>query len=66
MDKFKIKQIIPAPNNMYVVYEDDEEEIESKIVCIALWGDGDITLMDVNENGEIHQIADNVKKIIYK
>ncbi|WP_280524736.1 hypothetical protein [Staphylococcus chromogenes] len=32
----KYIQIIPAPNNLYAIYEDAGEEIESKIIMFAL------------------------------
>lgn len=32
----KIIQLIPAPENLYALYEDGEEPIQDKIVCLAL------------------------------
>jgi hypothetical protein len=33
---YKILQIMPAPSNMYSVYEEIEEDIKCPIVCLAL------------------------------
>lgn len=47
----KYVQIMPAPNNLYAIYEDEGEEIESRIVMFALNEDGDITMLDMDKNG---------------
>ncbi|KSU86567.1 hypothetical protein AS180_17930 [Priestia veravalensis] len=57
----KIIQIIPAPKNLYAVYQDDEhpkEPILSKIICLGLTDQGEVVLMDMDETGFI-DMADN-------
>lgn len=48
----KIIQIIPAPENLYVTYNDGED-FDVKVVCLALTDQGDILLMDIDDNGFI-------------
>lgn len=61
-----IKQIMPAPDNLYVIYEDGEEKWESKVVCFALWNDSEISMMEHDDDGSICEVADNIEGIIYK
>lgn len=65
MEDLYIKQIIPAPDNLYVVYEDNEGEFESKIVCLALLNTDEVVMMDSDDIGQI-QIAEGIKHVIYK
>lgn len=60
-----IKQIIPAPDNLYVVYQDDEGEFESKVVCLALLNNGEILLMDMDDMGSIEE-AQGFERVVYK
>ena len=68
----KIVQIIPAPTNLFVAYKDDEachpdSRIESKVLCLALTSDGDILLMDMCSDGDIHdaKTARNFKEAYF-
>lgn len=47
----KIIQIMPAPENLYVVYEDDDGEFDSKIFCFGLTDEGEVVMMDMDGNG---------------
>lgn len=65
--EYKIIQILNAPNDMYSVYEDKQEELKCKIICLALieYNDGEreVVPMDVSSDGTISVIADNFKCI---
>ncbi len=61
----KIIQIMPAPDNLYAVYDDDGEELKTKIVCLALTNDGDVFMMDSDDDGIIREIG-AVKRVDYK
>ena len=65
MKELFIKQIIPAPDNLYVVYEDDEGEFESKVMCLALTSFDEVVMMDSDDIGQI-QIAEGIKRVVYK
>ncbi|UXR29858.1 pathogenicity island protein [Staphylococcus simulans] len=64
----KYVQIMPAPNNLYAIYEDEGEEIESRIVMFALSEDGDITMLDMDKNGWLDEAitACNFKRVEYR
>jgi hypothetical protein len=52
----KIIQIMPAPQNLFVKYTNDEnpnEHITSKVLCLALTDAGEVYLMDMDESGWI-------------
>lgn len=49
----KIIQIIPAPTNLRTVYQDEGEEIISKVLCIALRDNGEVSLIDISSDGLI-------------
>jgi hypothetical protein len=56
-----IKQIIPAPDNMYAVFEIENEKGEkemmySRIVCLALADDGEVYSMDSDTEGIIDYV----------
>ncbi|PID20162.1 pathogenicity island protein [Sporosarcina sp. P3] len=55
----KIIQIIPAPENLYVVHEDEEGKFTTKVVCLALTGEGDVFMMDSDDYGTISEITPN-------
>ena len=61
-----IIQIIPAPENMYVIYEDNNGTFESRVIGIALWEDSEITLLEVDNSGCVNEVASNVIDVIYK
>lgn len=65
MEDLFIKQIIPAPDNLYVVYEDDDGEFESKVICLALLNTDEVVMMDSDDIGQI-QIAEGIKYVTYK
>lgn len=49
-----IIQIMPAPENLYALYHNDEgDEVGFPIVCMALTKDGDIKFCDVDDSGYI-------------
>lgn len=56
----KIKQIIPAPENMYAAFEIDnegkKEVIYSRIVSLALADDGEVYSMDADYEGIIDYV----------
>lgn len=62
----KIIQIMPAPDNLYVIYEHQGDRWESKIVCFALWDNSDITMMEIDDDGVFQETASNVVGVIYK
>lgn len=39
MNKFTIKQIIPAPQNLFAIFTDGDKPI--RVLCLALWADAD-------------------------
>jgi hypothetical protein len=58
----KIIQIIPAPQNLYLEYENEDNPkrpITTKAVCLALTDQGEIYLMDIDREGWIDK-ADSV------
>ncbi|KFE40763.1 pathogenicity island protein [Staphylococcus agnetis] len=64
----KYIQIIPAPNNLYAIYEDAGEEIESKIIMFALKNNGGIDMLDMDDSGwiDVAITASNFKRVEYK
>ncbi|MFC1256498.1 MULTISPECIES: hypothetical protein [Staphylococcus] len=70
----KIKQIIPAPNNLYALYEDDEHgiDVEGKILCLGIVTDNDgidyVTGFEADELGFIEDVSEtlNFKGYTYK
>lgn len=60
----KIKQIIPAPNNLYALYEDDELgiNIEGKILCLGIVTDEDgmdyVTGFEADDLGCIDDVSE--------
>lgn len=64
----KIIQIIPAPKNLYAIYDDEKKEIISKILCLGLTDSGDILLLDVDEYGIVGEATDavNFKNIAWR
>lgn len=65
MDDIFIKQIMPAPDNLYVVYKDEQGEFESKIICLALLNNSEVIMMDSDGLGEIEE-AQGFERIVYK
>lgn len=65
--EYKIIQIIPAPKNMYSVYQDLTEEIKCKIICLALveYKDGgrEVVPMDITDDGVISILSDGLKYV---
>lgn len=51
----KIIQIIPAPANLKALYREGGVEITSLLLCIALKDDGDIVLIDIDNDGWIDE-----------
>lgn len=69
MNVLTIKQIIPAPDNMYAVYNVDGEEVEDKIICLALLSNDVIEFICTDEFGNINEVDtedEQFVKIIYK
>ncbi|MFB3231458.1 pathogenicity island protein [Staphylococcus pseudintermedius] len=64
----KYVQIMPAPPNLYAIYDEDGEEIESKIIIFALREDGEIDMLDMDMTGWIDDVREssNFKKVEYK
>jgi hypothetical protein len=67
----KIIQIIPAPSNLYCVFNDNEtagKEFESKVICLGLTNEGDIIILDLSTDGLIDDATTcyNFKEIRYK
>ena len=60
-----LKQIIPAPDNLYVIYKDGEEEFEVKVLCLGLTNSGDVVMIDSDDNGHI-DICSGFDRILYK
>jgi len=57
----KIIQIIPAPDNIYALYKDDddpENPMEIKVVCFALTDQGDVLPMDMDNNGVVGEVQE--------
>lgn len=65
MEELKIKQIIPAPDNLYVIYQDKNGRFESKVVCLALLSNDEVVMMDSDDGGNIG-IAEGVVRVLYK
>lgn len=64
-----IKQIIPAPENMHVIFNIDGVEYSDKIVCLALLSNDLIVYMSTDESGEIHEVDtdhEQFVRIVYK
>jgi len=53
----KIIQIMPAPKNLFAIYKNDNQEIESPIICLALTSDGNVLSMDMGTDGWIDDAA---------
>lgn len=69
MNDLYIKQIIPAPDNMYAVYNVDGELFEDKIICLALLSDDVIEFVCTDESGNINEVDtedEQFVRIIYK
>lgn len=67
MNMSKIIQIIPAPENMYVLYHNNGPTLKNRVVAIALWSNGDVTLLDVDNEGRVNIVkTDDVISTIYK
>lgn len=69
MNDLYIKQIIPAPDNMYAVYNVDGELFEDKIICLALLSDDVIEFICTDEFGNINEVNNEDEqfvRIIYK
>ena len=62
----KIIQIIPAPENLFAVYEDEEGEFETKVVCLGLTNIGNVILMDIDYVGDVGEVGSNIKRIKFK
>jgi len=66
---YKIVQIIPAPSNMYALYEAKTiDQIKNKVVCLALIeyddGEREVIPMDITSgDGLIDKIGDDLKSI---
>ncbi|WP_461207837.1 hypothetical protein [Clostridium sp. DL1XJH146] len=65
---YKVIQIISAPGEMYSIYNDSEEEIKCKIVCLGLieYGNGEreVVPMDMSQgDGIISKIGEGLKYI---
>lgn len=59
---------MPAPSNLYAIYDNDGEELESKIIMFALREDGDIEMLGMDSSGWIDDVREtsNFKRIEYK
>ena len=69
MNDLYIKQIIPAPDDMYAVYNVDGEIFEDKIICLALLSDDVIEFICTDEFGNINEVDtddEQFVRIIYK
>lgn len=53
----EIKQIIPV-QNVYAVYEDNNERIVSPVKCIALTDKGNVKLLDVDSLGDFSFVGE--------
>jgi hypothetical protein len=52
----KIIQIMPAPNDLFAEFANDDDPDNpfiSRVICLALTDAGEIYLMDIDENGWI-------------
>lgn len=67
VDTSDFKQIIPAPDNLYVVYKDDQtqEEFEMKVLCLGLTEIGNIEMIEVDDSGWI-SACEGFERVIYK
>lgn len=63
----QIIQILPAPKNLYTVYEDEyhDEPMIFKVLCIGLTNKGSVVLLDMDDNGfiDIAETTTNFKGI---
>lgn len=69
MNELYIKQIIPAPGNLFAQYTMAEGDIvDSKIVCLALMSDDRVVMMDSDDYGcvGISEGATNFIGVVYK
>ena len=58
-----IKQIMPAPENLYVRYYDDiEGYFYMPIIGIALCEDGEVMFLDSDSNGNIDPVEPSLGK----
>lgn len=67
----KIIQIIPAPTNLFVEYENDrdmKQPIKNQVVCLALTDQGDIWVMDIDDSGYVDKAdtASNFRGIVFQ
>lgn len=65
----KIIQIIPAPENMYAEYKDEDngDIFHMRIVCLGLTNLGEVVLMDITDgDGVIDIVSDNLIGIVFK
>jgi len=71
MNNNKIIQIIPAPENLYAIYKDDDNPdipMEVKVICLGLTNEGKVILLDVDDTGYIEEVseASNFQSIEWK
>lgn len=55
----KVIQVMNAPNNLYAMFEDDEDlknPMESRILCFGLTNMGNVIPMDIDEMGLISDV----------
>ena len=64
----KIIQIIPAPNDLFVVYDHDCEEEGENLLCLALTDQGNILLMGTDSTGSVEIVTNilNFECVIWK
>jgi hypothetical protein len=66
----KIIQIMPAPQNLYLEYRNNDypdDPIVNQPVCLALTDQGEILLMDIDDTGFVDRAdsASNFKGIFW-
>jgi hypothetical protein len=70
-EKEKIIQLIPAPQKLYLEYENEDNPkrpITNKALCLALTDQGEVYVMDIDSSGWIDKAesAANFKGILWK
>jgi hypothetical protein len=62
----RIKQIIPAPNGMTIIWRECEHLFKDKVICLALCTDGSVFPMIYTTDGiELFEETQLIEKYIY-
>ena len=62
----KIIQIIPAPKDLYAVYNIDINEGQSRILCLGLTNEGNVLILANSFGGDVRDVASKVNFVYLK